>query len=209
MMVNGHSYANPLSSFPKYRTINWWKEYCLGKKSEVESDSSSEDEGMRSEEESEQSSLNDTPKSEMSLKKPMKGHEPLMSVVCYLKQEEVQRLIEFFIKWMRQFKFTRQMGVWMFALLVLLEKPLPSEVYSTLRELSRLCSEIRERIDWKAQSASTEQSNLQANSSPSSQSLQSNELSSVGLLSNRNLKSLNLIICIIGRYFDQTDMIDQ
>jgi survival of motor neuron protein-interacting protein 1 len=154
------------------RSMWWWKEYCIGKKSSDEESSSG----------SEQSTLTDTPNSnDSSLKndkqiKP-KANLPLLSFLCDMSSEEVILNLSYHIKWIRQFGFTHQNAIWIYALLVNLEKPLPSEVYSTLRELSRVCSEVRAKI------GSISESTI--------------------------LVPLNLIICLIGRYFDQNDMIDE
>lgn len=167
---------NAKPSEGRTRSMLWWKEYCIGKKSSDEESSSD------SVCDSSQSTLTDTPNSNDSLLKnekkiKPKANLPLLSFLCDMSSEEVILNLSYHIKWIRQFGFTHQNAIWIYALLVNLEKPLPSEVYSTLRELSRVCSEVRAKI------GSISESTI--------------------------LVPLNLIICLIGRYFDQNDMIDE
>ena len=94
-----------------------------------------------------------------------------------MTQDEVIRVLSYHQKWIKQLGFTADMGRWIYALLVALDKPLPSEVYSVLRDLSRVCSECRHKMDIKTDT--------------------------------KTVNAINLIICLIGRYFEQNDMCDE
>lgn len=158
-------------NMPPKRNMSWWRKHCLGKLADEDSSSS----------ESGQSSVIGMPQSSNSNKSDcqMRGQKPLLSTLCCLSQLEIYRVISYHIKWIKQFGFKHQNGLWLYSLLVCLEKPFTSEVDSMLRELSREISLIRSKF------------------------ISSNEK-----LSNPLIISLNLIICIIGRYFNQSDMID-
>ena len=162
--------------FFRNKPINWWKEFCTGRKTD-----DSSDESTASESESSQSTPNDTPNQSSGFKKEKRpkneANIPLLSYLCDMTQDEVIRVLSYHHNWIRQFGFKEHNGRWIYALLVSLEKPLPSEVYSILRELSRVCSECRDKIDTNSDS--------------------------------KTLIPLNLIICLIGRYFDQKDMCDE
>ncbi|CAG2174313.1 unnamed protein product [Oppiella nova] len=176
--------VDPIADRPpvRHRSMSWWRDYCIGKRSDHSSDSDSDrGGGGGDEDESDLSTPTDTPHNSSALKREKRAKResnlPLMSTICALTQDEVIVLLSFYAKWCQQYRFTEHFGLWIYALLVALEKPLPAEVYSTLRDLSRVCSECRHKI------GSDCDSNV--------------------------LISLNLIICIIGRYFDQNDMCDQ
>lgn len=177
MKSNAHPSVDSQMPLMKYRTMSWWKEYCLGKKTTYTSSDSDSNSNSESVGESVESSVTDKSAKNDSLSSlRQNGQLPLLSTLFELPQEEVQRVIEYHIKWIREFGFGHQNGLWIYALLVLLEKPITSEVCSVLRQLSRVCSEIRDKIK-----------------NPSS----------------KRLIPLNLIICIIGRYFSQLDMVDE
>lgn len=167
-------------TFPKSRSINWWKEFCFGNKNNSDNSSSESESICESEQtnadtpQSNSSSLNTNDKTSSS---SSRGQLPLLSIVCEMSQDEVIHVLDYNVKWIRQFGFSNKNGIWIYALLANLEKPLISEVYSTLRELSRVCSEVRSKIESQDQT--------------------------------KTLIPLNLIICLIGRYFNQCDMVDE
>ncbi|RWS25961.1 gem-associated protein 2-like isoform X2 [Leptotrombidium deliense] len=104
-------------------------------------------------------------------------HEPVLSVMLRLSQHDIYKMLIDHFKYIQHAHYSYKRGLWIYALLVCLQKPLQSEVYSALRDISRSVSIQR-----------------------SSESL---------ILDSEIVNSLNLIICIIGRYFNQLDMIDQ
>ncbi|XP_054164208.1 gem-associated protein 2-like [Oppia nitens] len=169
-------------SVPHNRPMNWWREFCIGKTSDNNSSDDSSDESICDDKSDVSTTTDGTPNSSSQLKRTKRQkpepNVPLLSTLCGLTQDEVVRVLSYHIQWIRQFKFTQHMGLWIYSLLVCLDKPLPADVYSTLRDLSRVCSECRQRC----RSTSDDCTEWWA---------------------------LNLIICLIGGYFDQTDMCDQ
>ena len=95
--------------------------------------------------------------------------------IKYLKQYQVETLLEYNVRWLEEVEFSQQRGQWLYALLVKLEKPLTPEVCSLLRNLARICTAVRANLE-----------------SPEDQLL----------------PQLNLLICLVGRYFDQSDLAD-
>lgn len=104
-------------------------------------------------------------------------HPPSLSMLVKLDQSDHHKLLSYFARWIKDDGFCEQIGLWIFSVLACIEKPIPSPVYATLREISRKLSAARGEID-------------------DDQDLKS-------------MKSINIIICIIGRYFDQKDMVDE
>ena len=163
--------------FFRNKPLNWWKEFCTGRKADDTSDSSSASETSESD-----VTPSATPAQESTIKSEKKvkpePNQPLLSYLCDMTADEVIRVLNYHQQWVQQLGFTEHTGRWIYALLVALEKPLPSEVYSILRDLSRVCSQCRHKIDDRSET-------------------------------NQTLIALNLIICLIGRYFDQNDMCDE
>lgn len=154
----------------------WWRNYCLGKKTLVGSDdetsSSSDDETDTDKDVSE--GQNGKTQQKKKLPSVHEAQPPLLSVLCQLGQIQTHKLLKYHIQWIKQLGFRNQNGLWIYSLLASLEKPLPSEIYSTLRDMSRVCSEVRSKLS----------------------------------ADDELLRPLNLIICIIGRYFNQLDLLD-
>ena len=88
-------------------------------------------------------------------------------------------------------------GLWLYALLAKLEKPLCRDVAATLRQLFRVCVNQRASLDMS-------NSSMGAGSSSSSSSRGTNISSN----SNDKLAILNTIICITGSYFGQGEEYD-
>ncbi|RWS08703.1 gem-associated protein 2-like protein [Dinothrombium tinctorium] len=101
---------------------------------------------------------------------------PLLKSLLQLSQNDIHNILVDHIRWIKQAGYSYFRGLWIYSLLAFLEKPLQSEVYSTLRDLSRLCSVERSSATFSSDS--------------------------------EEMTSLNLIICLIGRYFNQLDMVD-
>ena len=160
--------------FPAKADIMWWRNHCLGSRrtsTNGDDGSSSDDAASESTEDADDNdntaykdNCNDT-----------KGKPPLLSEVCTLMQTHIHKLLKYHTQWMNYLGFTDQSGVWVYALLCCIEKPLPAEICSTLRDLSRACSVARLKL-------SPEDSLFQP---------------------------LSLIICIVGRYFNQLDLVDE
>ncbi|XP_035205568.1 gem-associated protein 2-like [Stegodyphus dumicola] len=75
------------------------------------------------------------------------GNEPLLSVVAHLNQRSVIRLLSYHIDWLEDGSFTHDQGVWIYALLVCLEKPLEPDTCALLRSLSRCCTTHRAKLN--------------------------------------------------------------
>ena len=74
------------------------------------------------------------------------GTVPLLGLMLKLKQSSVLKLLNFNFKWLDVLGFSYDQGVWIYALLVCLDKPLPSEMSSTIRDLCRRVIDIRNRL---------------------------------------------------------------
>lgn len=146
---------------------NQWKIYCLGEEKSLQPEAEPNKELDESFNESSVDTL------VVNIKK---CQPPLLSTLQRLSQHEVHKLLKLHVTWIEEGDFSNQNGVWIYSLLACLEKPFGSEIYSTLRDLSRICSQIRSKII-----------------SPNDSTI---------------ITKLNLIICIIGRYFNQLDMTD-
>uniref|UniRef100_A0A3P9NP64 Gem-associated protein 2 n=1 Tax=Poecilia reticulata TaxID=8081 RepID=A0A3P9NP64_POERE len=92
-------------------------------------------------------------------------------------QSMVLMLLDILISWFEGREFVPQLGRWLYALLVCLEKPLLPEAHSSIRQLARRCAQLRSTM--------------------------------VGFLEDENLPALNLLICLVARYFEQVDLADQ
>ena len=74
------------------------------------------------------------------------GNTPLLGLMLKLKQTSVLKLLKFNLKWLDVLGFSYDQGVWIYGLLICLDKPLPSEMSSTIRDLCRRAIDIRNRL---------------------------------------------------------------
>ncbi|XP_046583958.1 gem-associated protein 2-like [Haliotis rubra] len=103
----------------------------------------------------------------------MQGTPPLLSIVLYMDQTTVIKVLEFHVNWLEATGFTTHQGRWFYALLASLQKPLLPEACSVIRDLARLCSNLR--------------ATLVSQEDP-------------------KLLELNLLICLVAKYFEQNDL---
>lgn len=103
------------------------------------------------------------------------GVLPLLSIIAALDQPSVIRVLEYHINWFEATGFSDKQGMWFYALLVSLQKPLSPEACALIRSLARSCGNLRATLE-----------------SPE----------------DPRLVPLNLFICLVSRYFDQTDLAD-
>jgi len=75
------------------------------------------------------------------------GNLPLMSIVMYLTQPMVQTLLQHHLTFIIAKGFHIQQGPWIYSLLAVLQKPLTPDTCSTLRDLARLCAQLRSQLD--------------------------------------------------------------
>lgn len=104
-----------------------------------------------------------------------------MHIVNHLKPNIVDRLVEYHVTWaddLGGFTNIELQGPWLYALLARLEKPLHPDIQSTLRNLVLVCTRQRSVLPYPA---------------PREDTL---------------LPTLNLLICLVAKYFDQGDLID-
>ncbi|XP_066921062.1 gem-associated protein 2-like [Clytia hemisphaerica] len=74
------------------------------------------------------------------------GSAPLLSVLLKLKQPMVVKLLKYNFLFLNVVGFSYDQSVWIHSLLVCLDKPLPSEASSTIRDLCRRVMEIRNQL---------------------------------------------------------------
>lgn len=75
------------------------------------------------------------------------GTPPLLSIVTYIDQPTVMKVLEYHINWMEKTGFTLEQGRWFYALLACLEKPLEPEACALIRNLARQCSTLRATLN--------------------------------------------------------------
>ncbi|KFM59244.1 Gem-associated protein 2, partial [Stegodyphus mimosarum] len=127
----------PRGVFPKSHEKEEWYTYCLGlEKLDEDTDAVVVPEISACEPtaENEEFHLN------------LIGKPPLLSIVTHLSQRVVIKLLSYQKDWLEEGMFTHDNGVWIFALLACLEKPLYPDTHSLLRSISRLCSSLRAEI---------------------------------------------------------------
>ncbi|OQR72075.1 gem-associated protein 2-like [Tropilaelaps mercedesae] len=114
--------------------------------------------------------------------------KPLVSVVASIPGAKILQLIGWHADLIER-KFSAHQGRWLYALLVALEKPLSPEACDSIRALARAAS--RARLAFGEHSAILAEDDNQ------------------GLTAQKeNMTALNLIICLVSRYFSQTDLAD-
>ncbi|GFY50205.1 gem-associated protein 2 [Trichonephila inaurata madagascariensis] len=124
---------------PKINKFEEWCLYCLG---------SDKYRLMYGKNESEAS--NDTKTASVSKKPRMEdvceSNPPLLSVILYMNQKKITKLLSYHIDWLEELGFSHCQGEWLYALLVGLEKPLDPDTCAMLRILSRSCSKLRNEL---------------------------------------------------------------
>ncbi|XP_015918868.2 gem-associated protein 2 [Parasteatoda tepidariorum] len=73
-------------------------------------------------------------------------HLPFLSVMAHLDQNRIKKLLSYFDTWLDDINFSHQVGKWIYALLVCLEKPLDPNTCSLLRNLSKHCCRFRDSL---------------------------------------------------------------
>lgn len=117
------------------------------------------------------------------------GQKPLTSIITQLKQTELVCLLEFQISWVELVGVLREdQGLWLYSLMAGLDKPPHPDVTSSLRSVVLACSRQRKRI--------YETEKLDEKPSKAEDCLP------------KMVIHLNLLICLVGRYFDQKDLAD-
>ena len=132
------------------------------------------------EEEDEQEEIKSKPE-RLFAKADGSGHDPLLEIIASLKQTQITRLIEYQAEWAEVLNEVNvSQALWFYSLLSAVEKPLHPDVESSMRSLVYACSKHR--------------------SSLISQPSEKNKV---------NVNHLNLIICLVSKYFGQADLADK
>jgi len=108
------------------------------------------------------------------------GESPRLNFVVAVPVYVCEHVLEYLVSWLRVTGWRPEFGPWIYSIMSRLEKPLTPEISSTLRELARVCSQIRVDIVNKSEEENSEES----------------------------IAALNLFVCLVARYFDQTDLED-
>lgn len=102
--------------------------------------------------------------------------QPVVRTVLGYPQEHVKNGIKFITRYLKESKkFSCNQGKWIYTLLACLQMPMQAEFYYNLRNLTCVCSYIRQKYPLECKD---------------------------------QIASLNLIIYLIGKYFEQYDLID-
>ncbi|GFS54511.1 gem-associated protein 2 [Nephila pilipes] len=125
---------------PKIHKYEEWSLYCLGsdKHRLLCNKHDSESSNAMAAEESKKSRFENI---------VCEPNPPLLSVMLYLSQRKIIKLLSYHINWLEGLGFSHTQGEWLYALLVALEKPLEPDTCSLLRNLSRICSQLRCNIN--------------------------------------------------------------
>lgn len=119
--------------FPKLNKKVEWCVYCLGKEKYEQTY------GAKYENFEDESGAPKRKKSRITTEKNL----PLLSIILYLSQNHVIKLITYHVEWLEKAKFSHDQGKWLYALLLCLETPLDPDTCALLRSLARVCSSLR------------------------------------------------------------------
>ncbi|VDM62270.1 unnamed protein product, partial [Angiostrongylus costaricensis] len=76
-----------------------------------------------------------------------RGTPPAVPIVLSLPSKKVNGLIPYVVEWAECDGFNRELREWIFALLLIVEKPLLPDVCAALRGLANLCKTLRNSLD--------------------------------------------------------------
>ncbi|KAJ1358399.1 hypothetical protein KIN20_016813 [Parelaphostrongylus tenuis] len=76
-----------------------------------------------------------------------RGTPPAVPVVLSLPSRKVNALITYVAEWAESDNFNRELREWMFALLLIVEKPLLPEVCAAIRGLANRCKSLRSSLE--------------------------------------------------------------
>ncbi|KAF8789609.1 gem-associated protein 2-like [Argiope bruennichi] len=128
----------PRKAFPKIKFNQKWCLYCLGtEKHDLiygRAEEPEESDGTSCIAISKEIRVSDFP------------YPPLLSIILYLNQGQIVKLLSYHIEWLEKIGFSHLQGEWLYALLVALEKPLDPDTCALLRSLSRHCSKLRNEL---------------------------------------------------------------
>lgn len=113
----------------------------------------------------------------------VKGESPTVTFLTSVPVHVCETLMDYLTSWLAATGWKDAYGPWIYAVLTRLEKPLTPDVGSKLRDLALECSVIR-------------------------QYLVDQRVEEKQILSDEGIATMNLFICLVSRYFDQTDLVD-
>jgi len=113
----------------------------------------------------------------------VKGESPTVTFLTSVPVHVCETLMDYLTSWLAATGWKDAYGPWIYAVLTRLEKPLTPDVGSKLRDLALECSVIR-------------------------QYLVDQRVGEKQILSDEGIATMNLFICLVSRYFDQTDLVD-
>jgi len=122
----------------------------------------------------------------------VKGEQPRLGLLLAMPVNVCEQVLEYLVAWMSVTGWRTDFGPWVYAVLSRLEKPLTPDVGSSLRDLARLCSSERCRLVEKAGGCEKE----------------NDEADGENKETDEDFAALNLFICLVARYFDQSDLVD-
>ena len=128
-----HKRPNSLK-YPKDCNIHSWFEFCFGTKdfpNIKQTDNQNVD------------SINDVTSIHGS---DIDGHPPFLSTLVGINQPLAAKLLEFYAYWVKTYGFNLKFGRWLFSLLLCFDRPTPSDIVSSLREISRILFGLRNQI---------------------------------------------------------------
>lgn len=161
--LSQHQVNQLRKKYPPMTEYFYWHKYCLNM-SASESESSDGEYGVK---------IITSKKHSTKTKAPVSS-KPNLKLLLALDQIEVLTLLMFLLKWCKDYGVDHKICFWIYAILSVIEKPLTSDAYSLIRDVSRSLSHARREEE----------------------------------LDEETMSSCHLIICIIGRYFNQLDMVD-
>uniref|UniRef100_A0A0A9WBZ2 Gem-associated protein 2 n=2 Tax=Lygus hesperus TaxID=30085 RepID=A0A0A9WBZ2_LYGHE len=108
--------------------------------------------------------------------------EPVLHLMLAFNQPSLDRLLHLFKRWLEEDKIHLDSNVclWLYSIFACLEIPLLPSTFSALRSLAQLAIKQRARMVQNEES-----------------------------LDEKEIAHFNLLICIVGRYFKQTDLADK
>ncbi len=194
-----------------------WHIFCLGKdeacgnvggyydvsSSEEEVDDDDEDDKDEEEDGNNQKEITEHNKSFDKQNVPKNGYEPTTSLLCQLDQIIIRRVINHHIHYITKgYNMSEQRGLWIYALLARLEKPLHRDEASSLTTLLREMCRMRNELNVDDLKGATITCN-------------NTEQEGIGILNidgnnsaKRTLSILNTLIVIVGIYFEQCHSLD-
>jgi len=113
------------------------------------------------------------------------GEAPKLGFVTAIPVNVCEQLLEYVVSWLSVTGWKPEYGPWIYALLTRLEKPLTPDVGSSLRDLVLFCAQ--ERVSFASKVECVES----------------------GGVPDDDIAALNLFICLVAKYFDQGDLVDQ